>query len=127
MSTNAPATEKRSERLPDAQIHELLSAERRALALSILHTDGPLSLRELADAIARHEFGPGFDSAERKRVYVALYQHHLPKLDNYGVIDRDGNREIRLTERANPVLWHLNNGYDRGGSGTLSTLARHFF
>jgi len=125
MSTNTRTHDKRNERLPQTAVHKLLSSQRRALALSILHTDGPMNIGKLADAMSKHEFGPGYDSSERKRIYVSLHQCHLPKLQDYGVINRD--REITLTERANPVLWHLNNGCDRGGSGMLSTLADRFF
>lgn len=125
MSTNTRHRDKSSDTLPDEQIHELLSCTRRALALSVLHTDGPMTIRELADCLSRHEFGPDYDSDQRKRVYVALYQCHLPKLEDYGVIERNG--EITLTEKARPVLWHLNNGYDRSGNGRLKRLAHHFF
>jgi predicted transcriptional regulator len=129
MSTDTPNAHKRTDGLPDAQIHEILSNERRALALSVLQTDGPMTLRELADCLARHEYGSDYNSAERKRVYVSLYQCHLPKLEDRGVIRREDRDcgEISLTDRAPAVVWHLNNGYEQSGGGRLKALAHRFF
>ncbi|MFL9708804.1 DUF7344 domain-containing protein, partial [Aeromonas veronii] len=40
-------------------------------------------------------------SQERKPIYIALYQNHLPKLDKYGLVDYHQSRGIvRTTARA---------------------------
>lgn len=46
-------------------------------------------MRTLAEAIAAWENDISVEqltSKQRQRVYIALYQSHLPKLDDYGVI-----------------------------------------
>ncbi|MFB6358651.1 MAG: hypothetical protein ABEJ96_06540, partial [Thiohalorhabdaceae bacterium] len=52
-------------------------------------------LGDLAEHIASIENDKpevALSSTERKRVYVALYQCHLPKMDDIGVIDFDEDR-----------------------------------
>ncbi len=55
----------------------------------------PVRLRELAEQVAAWEQGTTVDeltSDERQRVYISLYQSHLPKLDNHGIVDYDKDR-----------------------------------
>lgn len=57
--------------------------------------DGPVRLRELAEQVAAWEQETTVDqlnSSERQRVYISLYQSHLPKLDNHGIVDYDKDR-----------------------------------
>ncbi|WP_336344119.1 DUF7344 domain-containing protein [Halalkalicoccus ordinarius] len=54
-------------------------------------------MRTLAEEIAAWENGipvQQLDSDQRQRVYIALYQSHLPKLDDYGVIEYNQSRGI---------------------------------
>lgn len=71
-------------------IFGLLKNQRRRRAVTYLsEADGMVSLSELSEHIAalEHDTTPAaLTSTERKRVYVALYQIHLPKLDDAGVI-----------------------------------------
>jgi hypothetical protein len=54
-------------------------------------------MRTLAEEIAAWENGipvAQLSSDQRQRVYIALYQSHLPKLDDYGVIEYNQPRGI---------------------------------
>lgn len=61
----------------------LLENERRRLVLELVDELGPMQLDALADAVA------AITARDRKSTYVTLYQAHLPKLDEYDVIDRE--------------------------------------
>lgn len=74
---------------------EVLKSERRRRAVEFLNQNREAEFSEIADAVAEAEFGPDYDSEERKRVYVALYQSHMPKLKERGVVEYQGT--------ANPV------------------------
>lgn len=70
---------------------ELLKNHRRREVLRLLRDNGgTLSLGEVAEFVAAKENGieeVELTSKQRKRVYVALYQCHLPMMDKAGVID----------------------------------------
>ncbi|QLG60538.1 DUF7344 domain-containing protein [Halorarum salinum] len=82
--------------LSRGRVFELLSAERRCEILEKLDEEGgSTTIGELAEHIASKENGtdPGhLSSDQRKRVYIGLYQCHLPKLDDANVIDYDRDR-----------------------------------
>jgi DNA-binding transcriptional ArsR family regulator len=95
--------------LPTDAVFTLLKNERRRRVLERLdQVGGPVALGTLAEEIAAQENGStaaSVGSTERKRVYVALYQCHLPKLADAGVVeyDRRGGR-VELTDAAQDVL-----------------------
>jgi hypothetical protein len=69
-------------------------------------TDDPVSLSELADQIAAWENGKSIrqiTSSERKRVYVGLYQCHLPKMAGMGIISF--NKPRGVVERNESADW----------------------
>jgi hypothetical protein len=70
-----------------------------------------VTLGEVAEYIAGLEcdVDPAqLNSQQRKRVYVGLYQCHLPKMADAGVIDYDQNRgNIELNERSARLLKYL--------------------
>lgn len=73
------------------QLFEILKNKRRRRVLRYLLEDERehVTLDELAEVIAARETGKDLkqiSSQERKRVYVGLYQCHLPKMDDYGAI-----------------------------------------
>lgn len=72
------------------QLFEILKNQRRRRVLRYLIEDSEeVTLDELAEEIAARETGKDvaqITSQERKRVYVGLYQCHLPKMDDYGAI-----------------------------------------
>jgi len=77
-------------------IFNVLQNRRRRLVLTALaERDGTTTLGELAEYIAGIENDKppsALDSQERKRVYVGLYQSHLPRMDDAGAIRFDEDR-----------------------------------
>jgi len=83
---------------------EILKNNRRRTVLSYLReNDGDATLKELADYVTAKENNvsvSSITSSQRKRVYVGLYQFHLPKMRDMGIIDYDKNRGIvTLTDK----------------------------
>lgn len=88
---------------------EVLKNSRRRMVLDYLEgREGQVKLSELADQVTAAENETDVDSitsTERKRVYVGLYQFHLPKMDDMGIIEFDQDRgSVELTERGNQLL-----------------------
>jgi len=100
------------DRLPYDVVFGLLSNERRRRTLTYL-ADGenPMTLSDLAEHIAGVENEKpvrALSSSERKCVYVALYQCHLPKMDDANVIDYDQSRgTVALRPETDQLLRHL--------------------
>lgn len=84
--------------LPLDETFEILKNRRRRCVLQYLNeTDGPVSLSELAEQIAAWENGKDvrqITSSERKRVYVGLYQCHLPKMAGMDVVSFNKPRGV---------------------------------
>lgn len=84
----------------------LLKNERRRRVLRYLMENGEFSTTgELAEHVAALENSKedvnAITSKERKAVYVGLYQCHLPKMDDYGVIEFNQARgRVELTDLA---------------------------
>ncbi|WP_458210688.1 DUF7344 domain-containing protein [Haladaptatus sp. NG-SE-30] len=112
MSTTTQQVEEQSSTIePDAhvdlgedQIYHLLQNERRRNVLRYLHNvDEQVEMRDIAEQVAAWENDTtvqALSSSERQRVYIPLYQSHLPKLDEEGVIEYD---QSRGTVRKNPA------------------------
>lgn len=82
---------------------EILKNERRRIVLQYLKdAEGTVKLNELANQVTAIENDikvEAITSEERKRVYVGLYQFHLPKMARMGVVEYDKDRgDITLTE-----------------------------
>lgn len=90
-------------------IFEVLRASRRREVLRYLDAHGgEASVGTLAEHVAAVENDTepmSVSSTQRKRAYVALYQVHLPKLADYGVIDYEKARGH--VELLGPALWHI--------------------
>lgn len=107
-------------RLSDDDVFELLyNRRRRAVVCHLREWGGSGSVGDLAERIAADENDTtvrGLSSYERKRVYVALYQNHLPRMDDLGVVDYDKNRgtvEFRVPAgRLEPYLGEPDGGDD---------------
>ena len=84
------------EPLPKDKVFEILKNSRRRQALLYLKENGgDASLGELAEHIAaiENDCSPrAISSSQRKRVYVGLYQCHLPKMDDMHIVDFEKNR-----------------------------------
>lgn len=84
-------------------VFEVLSNERRRYVLHHLKSMGErVTVRELSEQVAAWENGievAAVTPKERKRVYTALHQTHLPKMAEVGVIDYDRDRgTLELTD-----------------------------
>jgi hypothetical protein len=96
---------------PDG-VFELLSNHRRRMVLYYLRTRGePVGIQDLATEIASMENdvpAEELTSQQRKRVYVSLYQTHLPKMAEMNTIEYDKDAgEVRLAPRADDIDDHL--------------------
>lgn len=82
--------------LPLDQLFEILKNSRRRETIRYLHENGgDATLSDLAEHIAAIENDTtirAISSSQRKRVYVGLYQCHLPKMDDTDVVDFNQNR-----------------------------------
>lgn len=90
---------------PDV-VFEVLSNSRRRATLYVLRTRSDVgSVAELADQITAMENDVPVSEVtrrERKRVYVSLYQTHVPKLETVGLVEREDG-ELRPTARAHRI------------------------
>ena len=106
--------------LPVDRVFELLKNQRRREVLRYLEAadDETVSLSDLAEHIAAIENDTtvqAISSSERKRVYVGLYQCHLPKMDDMNVVAFDQNRgTISLGPNADQLEEFLDIGDDEG-------------
>ena len=103
------------------EIFHLLQCRRRRDALRYLRGhDGPVRMCDLAEQVAAWEHDTTLEalsSTQRQRVYIPLYQDHLPKLDEAGVIDYDQERgAVERTPLADR-LDHYLDGAPAGGEG----------
>jgi len=95
-------------------IFEVLKNERRREVIRYLRDhESQVSLSDLAEHIAALENDTdvaSITSSQRKRVYVGLYQCHLPKMADMGIIDFNQNRGIiRLGDKAEQLYVYLDN------------------
>ncbi|THE64854.1 ArsR family transcriptional regulator [Salinadaptatus halalkaliphilus] len=93
-------------------IFELLKNRRRREVLAyLLEAEDTVTLGELAEQIAAWENDTdvnALSSDQRKRVYVALYQTHLPKMDDAGIVEYDQDRGlISLSDNADLLMMYL--------------------
>lgn len=74
-------------------------------------TETPVDIGDLAEHVAGVENGidpARLNSQQRKRVYISLYQSHLPKLDDAGAVRFDQNRgTISVAEEADSFYQYL--------------------
>lgn len=78
---------------------------------------GKEEVTELAKHVAAWEYDvepEELDDQQQKRVYVSLYQTHVPKLEDLGVITYDSeSRMVELTDRAGEVEEYVSSGGTR--------------
>ncbi|MFB6140279.1 MAG: hypothetical protein ABEJ26_07570 [Halosimplex sp.] len=81
----------------------MLRNQRRRFAIHHLKRDrGPVDVGDLATQVAAWENGVSVEevtSTQRRRVYNALKQTHLPELESTGLVDEDRG-EVSLTDQA---------------------------
>jgi hypothetical protein len=80
----------------DTAFHLLQNSRRRAILRYLIERDDDVySMRTVTEQVAAWENDTTIaelTSDARQRVYIALYQSHLPKLDKAGVIEYNRNR-----------------------------------
>ena len=101
-----------NEVVPQGVVFDILRNERRRRVLKHLDdADGRATLGEMAERLAAVENDKPesqITSQERKRLYVGLYQCHLPRMDESGAVAFDDDRgTIETTERTESFLDHL--------------------
>ncbi|WP_418286651.1 DUF7344 domain-containing protein [Halorubrum sp. DTA46] len=98
--------------LTKGEIFDLLKNRRRRMVIQYLREhDGYSDLNDLAEHIAAKENDitvRQLSSDQRKRVYIGLYQCHLPKMDSLGVISYEKNRgTIELQASVTQLLKYM--------------------
>lgn len=106
-------------------VFELLKNHRRRSVLKHLRDHGETALGDLAEAIAAEENDTTvaeLSADERKRVYIGLYQTHLPKMDGAGVVNYDQNRGLVSSGPAiDQLLRYLGTGDPDAESGEAAS------
>ncbi|AZH26562.1 DUF7344 domain-containing protein [Haloplanus aerogenes] len=102
------------------QIFVILQNHRRRLVLEYLRDRDSTTQGDLARHVAAVENDVPEDtvtSTQRKRVYVSLYQAHLPKLDQFDAIAFDQDRgTIERTPKTDELLAYLDRFEGRADS-----------
>ncbi|EMA61797.1 DUF7344 domain-containing protein [Halorubrum lipolyticum] len=89
-----PATD-----ISEDELFDVLANQRRRFAVHLLkrEEDSSIAIGEMAEQIAAWENGiemTEITGNERKRVYTALQQSHLPKMDDAGVVEFNKDRGL---------------------------------
>lgn len=92
-------------------LFDILSSARRRFVLHILNQEGEMELTGLAEHVAARENDVDVEDLtkqERKRVYVSLYQTHVPKLRDAGLVEYDEDIQVvSLRGNANALARYL--------------------
>jgi len=113
---------KESNELTQDTVYDLLSNKRRRFVISKLRrAEGPVSVNDLSESVAAWENGIEVDELtdkQIKRVYVSLYQIHIPKLDEAGLVDYDKDSgQVRLRSTVSELDSYLPEQADDTGNG----------
>ena len=96
---------------PDQAYHLLQNERRRAVLRYLRDVEGTVEMRDVAEQVAAWENDTtvqAISSNERQRVYIPLYQSHLPKLDEEGIINYDQSRgTVTKTELVDQLVQYL--------------------
>lgn len=103
---------KDSEPLSQDLVFDLLSSPRRRFVLYYLRTESDsIALTALADEVAAWEYETPVEELtdqERKRAYVSLYQTHIPKLADAGIVEYDAESgDVALASEADVINAYL--------------------
>ncbi len=113
VTTLSKRDESQTDELTRDEIFTMLSNRRRRWVLHYLKQTEKqrVDLRSLVDSISAWEYDVPADELpwkKRKRVYTALRQSHLPKLDEAGAIEYDQSRGVvELTDEAAELQMYL--------------------
>lgn len=105
----------------------LKNSRRRTILEYLRNEEDTVTVGELAEHIAAIENDmtvKQLNAQQRKRVYIGLYQCHLPKLDDTNVVDFNRDRGlVTLTEQAAPIFDYL----DTAKESPSTTLPHRYF
>lgn len=106
------STDVTTQELSQDLVFDILSNTRRRMVLYYLRQHGgPAAVQDIAEEIAalENDVDPeALSRQQQKRVYVSLYQTHLPKLETAGVIGYDEDEGlVSLTSRAMEIDTYL--------------------
>lgn len=98
--------------LSQDEVYDLLSNARRRFTISYLREhSGPVAVSDLSQEVAAWENDVTRDELtdqQVKRVYVSLYQTHLPKLSEVGIVDYDQDAgRVELTSSVSELDTYL--------------------
>lgn len=97
-------------------VFDILRNQRRRHVYRYLREVGSAETGDLSEHVAAVENGKEASQLtpqERKRAYVGLYQSHLPRMDEAGIVEFDSDRgRVELTDRASQLDAYL--GEDAG-------------
>lgn len=101
--------------ISQSDVFDVLSNPRRRFVLYYLReVEASVELNELARQIAAWENDTDeseLTDQDRKRVYVSLYQTHVPKLTDVGLVEYDQDSgTVRLTDRTSVIDEYLGDG-----------------
>lgn len=110
--------------LSEKEIFDVLSSDRRRFVLSYLQDgDWTATLNELARELGSREYGTGPDEltdTQRRRLYVSLYQTHVPKMADYEIVTYDSDSGVvSSTDRVREVNRYRGPGTANGPPWTL--------
>lgn len=110
--------------LSENEIFDVLSSDRRRFVLSyLLENEGTAKLNDLARELGAHEYETSPDEltdTQRRRLYVSLYQTHIPKMENYHIVEHDADSGVvSATELAREVDQYCGPCTDDGLPWTL--------
>jgi len=98
-------------------VFDILSRGRRRYVLYTLKQEGPMELTDLAERVAAWENDIDVEDLEkqqRKRVYVSLYQTHVPKLRDAGLVAYDEDDQVvSLRSNADDIARYLDDEQQR--------------
>lgn len=97
METRAYIEEGEAIGLNEGEVHRLLAAERRRLALEVLSDGEPRRIEDLTEEIVRREGDEELTTHAIKRATIDHYHSHLPLMDDLGAIEFD--RRTKRIER----------------------------
>lgn len=113
--------------IPEDVCDILANRRRRLVVQHLRHHSKETSVPALAEYVAAIELGKPAKEVtydERKRVRNSLYQHHLPKMADYGFISYDRRHgTVATNERTPPLFRCLDHLSGTKPSGTLIYVA----
>lgn len=118
LGDTTPEQDDENELSTDDVFEVLYNRRRRDVITYLRERNGSATTSDLAEHIAAKENDitvQQLSSSQRKRVYVGLYQNHLPMMDDIGVIDYEKNRgTVRLRDCATQLEPYLDDTVETG-------------